>query len=110
VTLTDKDIEILIECIRKCKLDNCRHTMHAESLLEDFVEIFLDINKDKYINRYIELVGRYLEHDHKLEPEQIEIMLNKTREEIEDDRNFVFHYEPDDWANKLVGRDAKKNL
>jgi len=101
MTLTDKDIEILIECIQKCKLDNFRHTNHAESLLEGFVGIFLDENYDKYVNRYLELVGIYLEHNHKVEDGKIEKLLNKTREEIEDDKNYVFHYDPEDWSKKL---------
>lgn len=96
VTLTDKDIEVLIECIQKVKLDNYRHTNHAEAMLEEFVGIFLDENKEKYVNRYLELVGRYLEHGHKIKPDQVAIMLDKTKEKIENDYNYVFHYDPED--------------
>jgi len=101
MTLTDKDIEILIECIQKCKLDNFRHMNHAEALLEEFVKIFLDDNYEKYVGRYLELVGIYLKHNHKVEDKKIEKLLNKTREEIEDDKNYVFHYDPEDYASRL---------
>jgi len=102
ITLTDKDIEILIECIQKCKLDNFRHTNHAEALLEELVGIFLDENYDKYVSRYLELVGIYLKHNHKIEDGKIEILLNKTREKIENDYVYVFHYDSEDWAKRLA--------
>ena len=102
LNLTDKDISILIECIQKAKLDNYRHQNHAEALLEGFVKIFLDDNYEKYVGRYLELVGIYLKHNHKLEDNKIEMLLSKTREEIEDDKNYVFHYDPVDWASRLV--------
>ena len=76
VTLTDKDINILIECIQRAKLDNFRHQNHAEALLEGFVKIFLDDNYEKYVNRYLEL-------------------------DIKDDKNYVFHFDPIDWAERL---------
>jgi len=101
ITLTDKDIAILIECIQKAKLDNFRHQNHAESLLEDFVGIFLDENYEKYVGRYLELVGIYLKYNHKIEDDKIEKLIEKTREEIEDDKNYVFHYDPEDYASSL---------
>ena len=101
IALNNKDIAILIECIQKAKLDNFRHQNHAESLLEGFVKIFLDDNCEKYVGRYLELVGIYLKHNHKIEDNKIEMLLNKTREEIEDDKNYVFHYDPEDWAERL---------
>jgi len=101
ITLSDKDITVLIECIQKAKLENCRHTMHAEALLEELVGIFLDKNYEKYVNRYLELVGIYLKHNHKIEDNKIEKLIIKTREEIEDDKNYVFHYDPEDWSKKL---------
>ena len=102
LSITDKDITILIECIRKSKLENCRHTLHAESLLDSFVGMFLDENKEKYINRYLELVGRYWEYEHNIELDRIEMMLNFTRDRINDDHNYVFHYDSKDWAIRLV--------
>ena len=102
ITLNDKDIAILIECIQKAKLVNCRHQNHADALLEGFVKIFLDDNCEKYVSKYLELVGIYLKHNHKIEDNKIEMLLNKTREEIEDDKNYVFHYDPVDWAEHLV--------
>jgi len=101
MTLNDKDITILIECIQKAKLDNCRHMNHAEALLEGFIKIFLDDNYEKYVNRYLELVGIYLKHNHKIEDDKIEKLIEKTREEIEDDKNYVFHYDPEDYASRL---------
>jgi len=102
ITLSDKDIEILIECIQKVKLNNCRHQNHAEALLEGFIKIFLDDNKEKFVGRYLELVGIYLKHNHKVEDDKIEKLIIKTREEIEDDKNYVFHFDPVDWANRLA--------
>jgi len=101
ITLNDKDIAILIECIQKAKLDNCRHMNHAESLLEGFVKIFLDDNYEKYVGKYLELVEIYLKHNHKIEDGKIERLLNKTREDIKDDKNYVFHFDPVDWAECL---------
>jgi len=101
VTLTDKDINILIECIQKAKLDNCRHQNHAEALLEGFVKIFLDDNYEKYVNGYLNEVGIYLKNNHKIEDNKIEKLIIKTREEIEDDKNYVFHYDSEDWAERL---------
>jgi len=102
ITLTDKDIVILIECIQKAKLDNCRHQNHAESLLEGFIKIFLDDNYEKYVGRYLELVGIYLKHNHKIEDGKIKVMVEKTRNQIENDYGYVFHYDPEDWAKKLA--------
>jgi len=102
ITLTDKDITVLIECIQKAKLDNIRHQNHAEALLEGFVKIFLDDNYEKYVGRYLELVGIYLKYNHKIEDNKIEILLKKTREDIKDDKNYVFHYDPEDWSNRLA--------
>jgi len=102
LNLTDKDISILIECIQKAKLDNYRHQNHAEALLQGFIKIFLDDNYEKYVDRYLELVGIYLKHNHKIEDNKIEMLLNKTREEIKDDKNYVFHFDPVDWAERLV--------
>jgi len=101
ITLTDKDIAILIECIQKAKLDSFRYQNHADALLEEFVKIFLDDNYEKYVGKYLELVEIYLKHNHKIEDDKIEIMIEKTREEIEDDKNYVFHYDPVDWAVRL---------
>ena len=109
ITLNDKDIAILIECIQKAKLDNCRHQNHAESLLEGFVKIFLDDNYEKYVGRYLELVGMYLKHNLMIEDNKIEMLLNKTREEIEDDKNYVFHYDPVDWASRLFETEVRYN-
>ena len=102
ITLNDKDITILIKCIQKAKLDNIRHQNHAEALLEGFVKIFLDDNYEKYVGRYLELVGIYLKHNHKIEDNKIKVLLNKTREDIKDDKNYVFHFDPVDWAGRLV--------
>jgi len=109
VTLTDKDITILIECIQRAKLDNFRHQNHAEALLEGFIKIFLDDNYEKYVGNYLELVGTYLKHNHKIEDNKIEMLLNKTREEIEDDKNYVFHYDPVDWASRLFETEVRYN-
>ena len=78
ITLNDKDITILIECIQKAKLDNFRHQNYADALLEGFVKIFLDDNYEKYVDRYLELVEIYLKKDHKIEDNKIEMLLNKT--------------------------------
>jgi len=102
ITLTDKDINILIECIQRAKLDNFRHQNHAEALLEGFIKIFLDDNYEKYVGNYLELVEIYLKHNHKIEDNKIEMLLNKTREDIKDDKNYVFHFDPVDWAERLV--------
>jgi len=104
IALNDKDIAILIECIQKAKLDNCRHQNHAEALLEGFIKIFLDDNYEKYVNRYLELVGICLKHNHKIEDGKIEKLIEKTREDIKDDKNYVFHFDPIDWAKRLVDR------
>lgn len=101
VTLTEKDVEILIECIQKAKMENYRNVMYSQGLLDDFVGIFLDENKENYVNRYIELVGIYLKSNHEVEPDKIVELQNKTREKLEDERNFVFHYDPEDWAKRL---------
>ena len=102
ITLNDKDIAILIECIQKAKLDNFRHQNHADALLEEFVKIFLDDNYEKYVGRYLELVGIYLKHNHKIEDNKIEKLIIKTKEDIKDDKNYVFHFDPVDWAKRLA--------
>lgn len=102
VSLTDKDIDILIECLQKSKLDNFRHQNHAESLLEEFIKIFLDDNRDKYINRYLSEVEMFLEHNYKLDSDQVVSMAEQTKERINDDYKYVFHYDSEDWAKRLV--------
>lgn len=102
LSLTDKDINVLIECIRKSKLSDCRDQVHAWELLDQFVEIFLDDNKEKYVDRYLDEVEMYLKHNHKIESDKIVKMLEKTREMIEDENECVFKFDSEDWADCLV--------
>lgn len=101
LTLTDKDINILIECIQNCKLDNFRHQNHAEDLAEQFVNIFLDENHEKYVRNYLEEVELHLK-DYGIEDDMIEIMIRKTKEYIENDPKYVFHHNAKTWAKMVA--------
>ncbi len=107
LSLTDKDIDILIECIRKSRLSDCRDQMQAWNLLDGFVQIFLDDNREKYINTYLTEVEMFLKHNHKIDDGLIIKMLEKTRECIDDNSEDVFHFDSEDWADRLVRSNVK---
>lgn len=93
----DKEVKILIECIRKSKLKDCRDQVRAWEMLEEFIGL-LDRN-DKYEEKYIEEVGLYLGKKHKIDDDTIEIMLDRLRLQIEEDPVYVFHYDSEDYAD-----------
>ena len=112
LTLTDKDINILIECIQDCKLDNFRHQNHAEGLLDQFVNIFLEENHEKYVRNYLEEVELYLK-DYGINTDMIEIMIRKTKEYIENDPKYVFHHNAKTWAKmtaEINGIDTEESF
>jgi len=109
ITFGDREIKVLIECLKNSatSLFSARDKSLAIDLLGELKELFpnedIEQNHDiEYINQYLDGVKCHLRIKYNISPEIVDSWLDKLREHINDDPEYVFHYNAEYWADFMV--------
>jgi len=105
-----------MECLKNGAMScyKARDKGLALDLLNEFEELFPDEiieeetpdvemqEESPYDEFFLNEVGMYLEVKHKIEPDNIVLMLNKLKRQINNDPEYVYHYNSEYWADYIA--------